>query len=141
MAAIIKQDIYVTRSDLQRLQRLIDTALQRLDVDVSYLEQLAARLDSARPVSPSVVPRDVVTMNSRVRLRLPGTGQTVEYAVVFPENADPGAGRVSVLAPLGAALLGAREGDEIHWETPAGERTATVEALLYQPEASGDFHL
>ncbi|HEY8554413.1 MAG TPA: nucleoside diphosphate kinase regulator [Burkholderiales bacterium] len=141
MATIVNQDIFVTRSDLQRLQRLIDNALQRLDVDASYLEQLAARLDGARPVSPTVVPRDIVTMNSRVRLRLPETGQTVEYTLVFPEDAEPAAGRVSVLAPLGAALLGAREGDEIRWETPAGERTATLEALLYQPEASGDLHL
>ncbi|HET9213096.1 MAG TPA: GreA/GreB family elongation factor [Thermoanaerobaculia bacterium] len=60
---------------------------------------------------------------------------------VFPHEADYKEGRISILAPLGTALLGFRVGDVVEWRMPAGTRTLRIEELLYQPEAAGDFHL
>lgn len=139
MATIVTQGFYISRMDRLRLERLIHAAQSHRDA--SYLEHLDARLQNAHFINPGDMPPDVVTMNSRVRLGFPDAKEARVYAIVFPEHADLAAGRLSVLAPLGAALLGAREGDDVSWETPDGERTVVVEAILYQPEAKGDYHL
>lgn len=141
MATIVKQDFYISRVDRLRLDRLIQAAQSQAHRDASYLEHLDARLQNAQFVNPRDIPRDVVTMNARVQLWFPDAEERRVYALVFPEHADLAIGRLSVLAPLGAALLGAREGDEVVWETPEGERTVIVEAVIYQPEAKGDYHL
>ena len=86
-------------------------------------------------------PPDVVTMNSALRIRDPRNRAPEEFTLVYPAESDALSGRISVLAPLGLAVLGARAGDVIKWQVPAGVRTFTVEAILYQPEAAGDFHL
>ena len=69
------------------------------------------------------------------------TQQEETYTLVFPENADIGQGRISVLAPIGTAMLGYEIGDVFEWEVPAGKRRLKVEQITYQPEAAGDFHL
>lgn len=141
MVTIVKQDVYISRMDRLRLERIIQAQQSAMYRDASYLEHLDKRLQHAHFVNPGDIPPDVVTMNSRVRLWFPDANERRVYAVVFPEHADLAVGRLSVLAPLGAALLGAREGDEVVWETPDGERTVVVEAILYQPEAKGDYHM
>lgn len=141
METVIKQDLYVSRADLSRLEALIARARRGADRDVGYLDHLEACLDLARSVPATDVPRDIVTMNTRLRLRNRETDASTVYTLVFPENADADRNRISVLAPLGAALLGAREGDTVVWRTPDGEQRMTIEAILYQPEAAGDYHL
>jgi regulator of nucleoside diphosphate kinase len=141
MASIANQTLYMSRGDLARLERLIASVRARDERDLAYLDSLEARLEQAQPVAAREVPPSVVTMNSRVRLYDPATGVRVEYTLVFPESADASQERLSVLAPLGAALLGAREGDRVRWETPAGEREMVLEAILYQPEAAGRYDL
>jgi regulator of nucleoside diphosphate kinase len=85
------------------------------------------------------VPADVVTMNSEAIVRDLSTGETETLRVVFPGSAAPRKGAISVLAPLGLALLGTRAGDEIDWEMPGGARRLRVESVTYQPEAAGRF--
>jgi regulator of nucleoside diphosphate kinase len=80
-------------------------------------------------------------MNSRVRLLDLDTRIAVEYTLVYPGESDLAKGKISVLAPVGAAMIGYREGDEIEWNVPGGRRRFKVEAVLYQPEAAGDTHL
>ena len=80
-------------------------------------------------------------MNSRVRLRDLRTGEDETYTLVYPEEADIDEGRLSVLAPLGTALLGSRNGQTIVVNAPGGRRRLKVERILYQPEAAGDYHL
>ena len=63
------------------------------------------------------------------------------YALVFPQDADLAQGKISVLAPIGTAMLGYRVGDVFSWQVPSGERRIKVEAILYQPEAAGDYDL
>ena len=100
-------------------------------------------LDEADIVAPREVPPDVVTMYTQVRAEQPGDGTGGRKLVVrYPEDAEPSAGFISVLSPIGTALLGSRCGDTVAWTTPAGEvqRLRIVE-LLFQPESSGDYTL
>ena len=93
-------------------------------------------LDRARIVSAGSVPADVVTMNSRVRMTDLDTGKEMTYTLVFPREADFSQGKISVLAPIGTAILGYRAGDVIEWRVPGGRRKLRVEEILHQPEAA-----
>ena len=132
--------IHVTQPDMERLRALI-ASFNRGDVpDRPYLVTLASELDRAVVVGVDEVPPDVVTMNSRIRLR--DGRRTWIMSLVFPENADPEEGGISVLAPLGAALLGCRVGQRVRFRVPGGaERSCEILSVLYQPEAAGDLHL
>jgi regulator of nucleoside diphosphate kinase len=136
------RQIYITRNDLTRLEELLRTARTFSEErDSDYLGQLEALLEGSYTVSAREVPADIVTMNSRVRLTSADGGSSTVYTVVFPADADAARQRVSVLAPLGAALLGCRVGQDAVWETPEGTRRLRVAEMLYQPEAAGDYHL
>ena len=128
--------LVITEADHDRLSHLVGRQQHRFT--------LAAELSRGKVVPASDVPRDVVTMHSRVRVRHVGDadGDGPEtYTLVYPEEADFSAGKLSVLAPMGTALLGARAGQEVEFEAPAGTRRVKVLKVLYQPEAAGDFHL
>ncbi|HRY45265.1 MAG TPA: nucleoside diphosphate kinase regulator [Thermoanaerobaculia bacterium] len=131
------RNIYVTSEDRKRLQALLSRPTDTMDRD--DVSDLVAEVQRAVVVPASEIPPDVITMNSRARLLDLDQLTTLDYTVVFPENADFAAGRISVVAPIGAAMLGYRVGDEIEWVVPSGPRRLRVEAILYQPEAAGDF--
>lgn len=134
--------IYITEIDRQRLEKLIEIAGQRDDVENrEYLRKLELELDMAETVAPSEVPADAITMRSKVRLRDLNTGEEMIYTLVFPTEADSGNGKISILAPIGTAMLGYRVGSVIEWQAPAGLRRIKVEEILYQPEAAGDYNL
>jgi regulator of nucleoside diphosphate kinase len=137
----VVHEIFVSRQDLMRLQQLISKVRRESDMDAEYLDRLEAKLERAELIEARAVPADVVTMNSRVQLRDDESGEVHAYTLVFPEGADPAQDRISVLAPVGAALLGAREHERIAWRIPTGEKRMRVEKILYQPEAAGDYHL
>ena len=105
------------------------------------LHALETELEQASVVPPTDVPRDVITMNSKARLRDLETGEEMIYTLVFPDNASIDQGKISVVAPIGTAMLGQRAGDEFEWQVPAGPVRLRVEEVLYQPEAAGHFHL
>jgi len=134
--------IHVTVADMARLRGLIHDASVSVaarpanNLDRPYLDRLADELDRAVVVRPEDVPPDVVTMNSRVRLR--DGVRTWIMTLVFPDRADAEDGRISVLAPLGAAVLGTRVGDRVEFRVPGGgQRSCDVMSVLYQPEALG----
>lgn len=132
-----KRTIYITAADMTRLRSLVtDQKNSREDLKI-----LNAELDRAQVVAPAEIPRDVITMNSKARLRELLTDDVMTYTLVFPDLADYEARRISVLAPIGTAMLGQREGDEFEWEVPAGPVRLRVEKVIYQPEAAGHFHL
>ena len=87
-------------------------------------------------VEPEAVPADVVTLSSTVRVTDLESGAAMDYTIVMPGEANYDAGRISVLAPLGTALLGYRVGDEIEWDVPRGIRRLRIDAVLFQPEAA-----
>ena len=133
--------IYITEYDLKRLRELIEEAKRVDRRGNEYLESLEAELSSGKVVAPTEVPPDVVTMNSQVRLIDLDTREEMVYTLVFPQEADITQSKISVLAPIGTAMLGCRVGDTFTWKVPDGVRRLQVKEVLYQPEAAGDYHL
>jgi regulator of nucleoside diphosphate kinase len=136
-----ERTIYITEYDRSRLLALVQEARQTEPRGNEYLDNLEAELSRGRVVVPAEVPPDVVTMNSKVRLSDVETGEEMIYTLVFPSEADIGQGKISVLAPVGTAMLGYRAGDTFFWNVPDGVCQLRVEEVLYQPEAAGHYHL
>jgi len=99
-------------------------------------EESNAKLWGAEIVEPDSVPPDVVTMRSRVRVLDMVSGHESTYTICYPVEANLDAGKLSVLAPIGTALLGYREGDVVEWPVPGGVRVLKIEKLEHQPEAT-----
>ena len=124
--------IYLTQTDTDRLLKLVEAQPGQ------RLEKLERELVRANVVPREEMPDDVVTMNSRVIFENETTGERREVTLVFPANADIEAGRISVLAPVGTALLGLRVGQSIDWELPGGEKQRyRIVEVPFQPEAAG----
>jgi regulator of nucleoside diphosphate kinase len=136
-----ERTIYITEFDLKRLSSLIDHAQSWGDKDGNCLVRLEEELERAHVVSPLEIPDDVVTMNSQARIRDLMSNEEMVFTLVFPDEADYERGSLSVLAPIGMALLGYRAGETVEWKVPAGVRKLKIEQVLYQPEAAGDYHL
>lgn len=132
--------IYITEIDMDRLQNLLDS-MESSKRNKAHMRELEQELLRAHVVPSNEIPPDVITMNSRVRLKDMDSGEETEYMVVYPSNADPDSNKISILAPVGTALIGYRAGDIIEWKVPSGVKRLSVEEIVYQPEASGDFDL
>lgn len=129
----IEEGIIITKADLARLLPVLDQH------DSEASESLANELYRATVVDPRDVHGDVVTMNSEVVYEDCETGAQRTVRLVYPKDADAARGRISVLAPIGTALLGLRVGQSIEWQVPTGMKRIRVVAIRYQPEASGDY--
>jgi regulator of nucleoside diphosphate kinase len=138
---IAQTTICITDTDHARLRSMMKSLRSGGDVFRGYIRQLDGELARARFVPANEVDPDVVTMNSRVEVRDLDDDELSEFELAYHRDADGCNGRVSVLAPLGMALLGTRVGDLVEWPVPAGLRRLKVEQILYQPEAAGDFDL
>lgn len=136
-----KRNIHITSQDMDRLRDLLQTSKDPFGMDRPHLDTLRAELDRAKIVTPEAVAANVVTMNSKVRVREGERDRTTLITLVFPELANPETNCISVIAPLGAALLGYRVGDRVSFKVPGGIRTCEIMEVVYQPEAAGDFHL
>ncbi|MBE0564512.1 MAG: nucleoside diphosphate kinase regulator [Krumholzibacteria bacterium] len=136
-----KRKLYITEFDKSRLEGLIAAARESGSQDRKELAPLIEELSKGEVVPPRDVPPDVVTMNSKVVLRDLATSEEMTYVLVFPGDVDVEAGAISVLAPVGTAILGYAKGDTVEWPVPAGTRRLRIEDVLYQPEAAGDYHL
>jgi len=135
------RQIFITEFDLERLEDLIADFRAKTSRDARNLDELEQELGKAEVVSPKGIPPDVITMNSRVRLEDLGSGQATVYTLVFPADADVERGKISVLAPIGTAMIGYGVGDKISWAVPGGQKNLLVKEILYQPESAGDYHL
>ena len=133
--------IFITEYDKERLEKILPAIPDSANRNRQDLRNLARELARAKIVPPERIPPDVVTMNSRVVLRDLDSDETMTYTLVFPKDADIGAGAISVLAPVGTAIIGYAVGAVIEWPVPGGIRRIRIEQILYQPEAAGDFHL
>ena len=137
-AAVVDDVVMVhgerTLTDLDH-SRLIRLAGYRLP---PVLDDLLAQADIT---SSRTVRADVVTMYSRVELVDVHTHRRQVVTLCYPQDAEPAAGFISVLSPVGISLLGLRAGDVARWQTPHGEECAAViESIQFQPEATGDYH-
>lgn len=134
--------VFISSYDLERLRELIDVARCFGDHAAQpHLDALEASLAQANVVKPSEAPAGLVTMNSRVRLADAATGSAKVVSLRFPREAGASLDGVSILEPLGTALLGRREGEAFACLDHGAERVYRVEAVLYQPEAAQDYHL
>lgn len=132
--------IIVTETDLARLQRVLD--VHGSGRNAALAELLEQELARAEVMSARDVPADVVTMNSTVVFVDEETASRREVTLCYPQDARSDEGRISVLAPVGSALLGLSVGQSIEWPFPGGRtRTLRIVAVTYQPEAAGHFHL
>ena len=138
---MIMKSIYITEQDRHRLQDLIEVGRAEPNGHTTYIDALEREVSRSCAVDWNSVPGDVVTMNSRVRLRDMDSGEIEVYTLVYPSMADAGENRISVLAPFGTAIVGSRTGDLIEWPVPAGSRRLLVEDIVYQPEKEGDADL
>lgn len=131
MSSTLDRERVLTELDHARLSKLDQARLP---------SELQASLEYADIVPQPTVPADVVTMYSQVVTLDHASGARQQLTLCYPKDADPQRGFVSVLSPVGASLLGLRVGAVACWQPPHGEeRCATVEAILFQPEANGDY--
>ncbi|HNY87193.1 MAG TPA: GreA/GreB family elongation factor [Candidatus Hydrogenedentes bacterium] len=137
------KSIMVTVQDKQRLEDCLAVLQEFPDkLELPHIQYLDQEVQRAKVVlDPLSLPADVITMRSRVKLVNVDTGAQMDCVLVYPAERAPEEGRISVLAPLGAAMLGYRVGDVFEAELPKGPAKFRVEAVLYQPESAGDYHL
>lgn len=131
-----------------------EITISSLDVDRLYLlfeslpknsfagkDELVSELERANVVAPELVPPTIVTMNSKVKFVIKSTNEEFELTLVYPKDVDSSGKNISILAPVGSALLGLSQGDEIEWPKPGGGfLKVKIREVLYQPERAGEFH-
>jgi regulator of nucleoside diphosphate kinase len=127
--------IYISREDYTKLRLLIATALHSRAS--AALQKLREELDRAAVIDPAAFPAGVVTMDSTVEFEDLATSEIEEYTITFPDRADVERKRISILAPIGTALIGCRVGDLVKWSTPGGIRQLKVRRVT-APAASSD---
>ncbi|ARS52512.1 nucleoside diphosphate kinase regulator [Kushneria konosiri] len=135
---VARPPIIINRLDAERLQRLIDDADKQ---DIPVAEALEIELERCEQVEPENVPDDVVSMNSSVMFTDINRDKQMTRTLVYPHALSSNENGLSVMAPIGAALLGLKVGSTIDWTLPNGEQVCLrVDALLFQPEAAGQYH-
>ena len=136
-APAARPPLILSRLDVER----IETLLERVRPGQFDIASLQAELERANIVEPQQMPADVVTMNSTVVLRNETTGDEREITLVYPHEADGSGQKVSILAPVGSALLGLHVGDSIDWPMPGGHSANLhVLSIRFQPEAAGEYN-
>lgn len=129
-----KKKIVITAHDHSRLEDIFHSAFVEAFYDKPYLADLRGELDVAEIVESAELPADVVTMHSIVRLRDMQTKEEETYTLVYPEEANIAEGKISILAPIGTAILGYRVGDTVRWKVPSGLSRWRIEEVVAQPE-------
>ena len=130
------KNIVITEADYVRLQGLVESSRVFRQRDAKHLDDLEQELERAAIMKAGEVPTDVVTMNSRVKVKDLNSGRVTTYQIVFPGQADIAKNRISVLAPIGTGLLGYSAGMTIEWQVPSGMRRFRILEVEYQPEAA-----
>lgn len=130
--------IVISSVDIERLEKLLDTLPRNAFMGRAELESELAR---ANIVDPREIPPTVVTMNSTVRFIVESSSDEFELTLVYPKDVDSSGKTISILAPVGSALLGLSQGDEIEWPSPSGGvLRVQIKEIIFQPERSGEFH-
>jgi regulator of nucleoside diphosphate kinase len=133
----VKPKIVISSLDAARLEKLIESLP---DHAFPGRDDLEAELARAEIVEPSEIPPTVVTMNSTVRFKIESSSEEFHLTLVYPQDVDASGGTISILAPVGSALLGLSKGDEIEWPKPGGGMLRVrIEDITYQPERSGEY--
>lgn len=126
----------MTEADTRTLRMLLSRTETDDPQDRANLEVLAEEIEKATVVPGEQIAADIVTMHSRVRIVDLRTGEQRVFQLVYPHEANYAEGKISILAPIGMALLGYSAGTNITWSVPSGTRMLRIEAVEHQPEAA-----
>ena len=133
----IRPKIIISSLDAIRLEKLLESLP---DSVFPGKDDLEAELARAEVVDPKEIPSTVETMNSTVKFEIVSTSKDFYLTLVYPKDVDANGGTISVLAPVGSALLGLSQGDEIEWPKPGGGvLQVRIKEVTYQPERSGEY--
>lgn len=135
----MSRKIFITESDKDKLLKIINKATCEDLNDNLNLKDLEAEINRANITSIDELPNNVITMNTTAVLLIEGDEE--EYTLVYPSEADISKNRISVLSPIGTAILGYSEGDIVKWQVPNGTVDIEIKKVLFQPEASGNYDL
>tara|TARA_R110000787_G_scaffold219187_4_gene327914 strand:+ start:510 stop:935 length:426 start_codon:yes stop_codon:yes gene_type:complete len=131
-------DIIISELDYSRIGNLLRATA---GIATNIKSALLTELERAELVAPEQIPANVVTMNSQVKFSVISTGVTFTLKLVYPKDMDDSGNTISILAPVGSAMLGLKEGDEIDWQDgQGGMLQVRIEAIEYQPERAGEYH-
>lgn len=131
-------DIIISELDYSRIDNLLRTTA---GISTNIKSALLTELERAELVAPEQIPANVVTMNSQVKFSVISTGVTFTLKLVYPKDMDDSGNTISILAPVGSAMLGLKEGDEIDWQDgQGGMLQVRIETIEYQPERAGEYH-
>lgn len=128
-------NLRISGKDHERLRFLVNAVIQSQPRLREKLEPLKIELERADVLPAEVIPSTVVVMGSRVEIEDRESGEVDTYTLVYPENADGAAGRLSILAPIGTAIIGFAQGDTFAWKTPGGTRQLLIRKV--EPPAQG----
>jgi regulator of nucleoside diphosphate kinase len=135
----MERNIKITKLDYIRLNNLIASARKERTIELKNINVLEYELIRAEKVISEKIDPDFITMNSVVQIYNHNTGNEMSIKIVFPQEADYKKKFISVLSPLGSALIGYKENDTVRYEAPKGEVEITVQKIEYQPEANGEY--
>ncbi|MBS1491797.1 MAG: nucleoside diphosphate kinase regulator [Bacteroidetes bacterium] len=133
--------LIINRLDYARIKKCISDAKQFKSISKTEADKLIKELDSAEVVEPEEIPSNVVTMNSIVKLSFLNSNKQIQFQIVYPDQANVKENKISIFSPIATALIGYKAKDEIEWIVPAGLTRIRVDAIVYQPEAAGDYNL
>ncbi len=129
----MSRKIYITQPDMHKLRKIVDNEIEYAK-DQQHLNDLKQELMRAEVVANNRLPADVITMNSQVIVLLDGAQETI--SLVYPPEADVSENKISVLSPIGTAILGYRESDVVEWPVPSGCVRVEIKKVVFQPEAA-----
>jgi regulator of nucleoside diphosphate kinase len=135
----MKGEIKITELDYVRICNLINTVKDKKTVELKNLDALGTEIKRAERVDSKKISPEFVTMNSMIEMTDLDTNKLMIIKLVYPNDADFKKGYVSVLSPLGSALLGYKAGDTLSFEVPKGRKKIKINKILYQPEANGEY--
>lgn len=137
----MKNTIQITDLDYNRLNGMIVSMRKNNQKEYNDLLFLESELERAKRTNPRKITSEFVTMNSVIEVLDCDTNKTMEIRLVYPRDANFKLGKISVLSPLGSALLGYSVGSEISYKVPKGMKKMKISRIIYQPEANGEFTL
>lgn len=130
----MSKTIYITSHDKKQLKALLTTQISSEEALGPYVRKLENEISKAAVIAPEQADPELITMNSQVRLTLDGA--EMDIRLVYPAEADIGDNKISILSPIGTAVLGYSKGDVIRWEIPTGFAEIIIKDILYQPESA-----
>lgn len=133
--------VTITKNDYTRIYKAITDAKNSKTINSNEAEKLLSELSKAEIVPSEKIDKDVVTMNSEVKLFFENTQKKQSFKIVYPQDANLKENKISIFSPIATALIGYKIGDEIEWIVPGGMTKIKIVDLIYQPEAAGDFDL